>query len=71
MLGQGYGLDPSLVRQPMSNALRNNMFELADRLVGIYKTHNCSKTVSINPRKLATQLPLAEQQQQRPSIACP
>ena len=33
-------------------SLRNNMFELADRLVGIYKTHNCSKTVTVNPRKL-------------------
>jgi len=30
-------------------SLRNNMFELADRLVGIYKTHNCTKTVTINP----------------------
>ncbi|XP_038051306.1 structural maintenance of chromosomes protein 4-like [Patiria miniata] len=47
-------------------SLRNNMFELADRLVGIYKTHNCSKTVSINPRKLAAQQPpLTEQQQQQ------
>ncbi|XP_072035252.1 LOW QUALITY PROTEIN: structural maintenance of chromosomes protein 4-like [Amphiura filiformis] len=33
-------------------SLRNNMFELADRLVGIYKTDNCSKTVAINPKKL-------------------
>ena len=24
-------------------SLRNNMFELADRLVGIYKTHNMTK----------------------------
>lgn len=31
-------------------SLRNNMFELADRLVGIYKTDNCTKSVSINPR---------------------
>jgi structural maintenance of chromosome 4 len=31
-------------------SLRNNMFELADRLVGIYKTNNCTKSVSINPR---------------------
>ncbi|KAI3629474.1 hypothetical protein MIR68_012489 [Amoeboaphelidium protococcarum] len=30
-------------------SLRNNMFELADRLVGIYKTNNCTKTVAINP----------------------
>lgn len=31
-------------------SLRNNMFELADRLVGIYKTQNCTKSVTINPR---------------------
>lgn len=30
-------------------SLRNNMFELADRLVGIYKTNNCTKSVTINP----------------------
>jgi structural maintenance of chromosome 4 len=30
-------------------SLRNNMFELADRLHGIYKTDNCTKTVTINP----------------------
>ena len=28
---------------------RSNMFELADRLVGIYKTYNCTKSVCINP----------------------
>ncbi|KAF8072407.1 SMC4 [Scenedesmus sp. PABB004] len=32
-------------------SLRNNMFELADRLVGIYKTDNATKTVTINPRE--------------------
>ena len=26
------------------------MFELADRLVGIYKTNNTTKSVTINPR---------------------
>lgn len=26
------------------------MFELADRLVGIYKTHDATKSVTINPR---------------------
>lgn len=31
-------------------SLRNNMFELADRLVGIYKTDNITKSVTINPR---------------------
>ncbi|XP_076435848.1 structural maintenance of chromosomes protein 4-like [Babylonia areolata] len=39
-------------------SLRNNMFELADRLVGIYKTYNCTKSVTINPHRL--QLPLQE-----------
>jgi len=32
-------------------SLRNNMFELADRLVGIYKTNNTTKSIPINPRK--------------------
>lgn len=35
-------------------SLRNNMFELADRLVGIYKTSNCTKSVSIDPRAYGT-----------------
>ena len=38
-------------------SLRNNMFELADRLVGIYKTHHCTKSVTINPSLLAAHLP--------------
>ncbi|XP_029674835.1 structural maintenance of chromosomes protein 4-like [Formica exsecta] len=29
-------------------SLRSNMFELADYLVGIYKTRNCSKSVTLN-----------------------
>lgn len=33
-------------------SLRNNMFELADRLVGIYKTHNATKSITINPGKI-------------------
>ena len=33
-------------------SLRNNMYELADRLVGIYKTHNCTKSVAINPQTI-------------------
>jgi structural maintenance of chromosome 4 len=32
-------------------SLRNHMFEPANRLVGIYKTHNCTKSVAIDPRK--------------------
>ena len=33
---------------------RNNMFELADRLVGIYKTCDATKSVTINPKIFAT-----------------
>eukprot|EP00052_Salpingoeca_macrocollata_P017972 m.147220 g.147220 ORF g.147220 m.147220 type:complete len:1291 (-) comp20562_c0_seq1:30-3902(-) len=36
-------------------SLRNNMFELADRLIGIYKTENCTKSVTINPALVAAQ----------------
>lgn len=31
-------------------SLRNNMFELADRLVGIYKTNDATKSITINPK---------------------
>ncbi|KAI3438320.1 hypothetical protein D9Q98_000754 [Chlorella vulgaris] len=34
-------------------SLRNNMFELADRLVGIYKADNATKSVAINPSDFA------------------
>merc|ERR1712045_123355 len=34
-------------------SLRSNMFELADRLIGIYKTYNCTKSVTINPGKIS------------------
>ncbi len=34
------------------------MFELADRLVGIYKTYNCTKSVTINPKLIS--MPLME-----------
>lgn len=46
------------VRQKTENAqfiiisLRNNMFELANRLVGIYKVNGCTKNVSIDPQKV-------------------
>ena len=33
-------------------SLRNNMFELADRLVGIYKINDITKTVTICPKKM-------------------
>jgi len=41
-------------------SLRNNMFELADRLVGIYKTNNQTNSITIDPRLFANQ----QQQQQ-------
>ena len=34
-------------------SLRNNCFELADRLVGVYKTKDVTKTVTIDPRAIA------------------
>jgi len=34
-------------------SLRNYMFELADHLVGIYKTHDCSKSITIAPSKFS------------------
>ncbi|XP_049851429.1 structural maintenance of chromosomes protein 4-like [Schistocerca gregaria] len=37
-------------------SLRNYMFELADCLVGIYKTENVTKTVCINPADFCIQL---------------
>ena len=36
-------------------SLRNNMFELADRLVGIYKTRDVTKSVTINPKAIAAE----------------
>ncbi|CAH0386947.1 unnamed protein product [Bemisia tabaci] len=38
-------------------SLRSNMFELADTLVGIYKTYNCTKSVAINPKFYSGSLP--------------
>ncbi|GBG28901.1 Structural maintenance of chromosomes protein 4 [Hondaea fermentalgiana] len=48
-------------------SLRNNMFELADRLVGIYKTHDATKSITINPAKIvrAAKLAAAEAQQKK------
>ncbi|GMT32478.1 hypothetical protein PFISCL1PPCAC_23775, partial [Pristionchus fissidentatus] len=33
-------------------SLRNNMFELADRLIGIYKVHDCTRNVVVDPKKV-------------------
>jgi structural maintenance of chromosome 4 len=38
-------------------SLRNHMFELADLLVGIYKTHDQSKSVAINPNAFEVKKP--------------
>jgi structural maintenance of chromosome 4 len=40
--------------------LGNNMFELADRLVGIYKTEDVTKSVTINPKAIAAVCGLAQ-----------
>lgn len=32
-------------------SLRSNMFELADHLIGIYKTYNITKSLTINPQQ--------------------
>jgi structural maintenance of chromosome 4 len=37
------------------------MFEMADRLVGIYKTQNSSKSITINPHKFAAPAEAVEQ----------
>ncbi|CAG0896289.1 unnamed protein product [Cyprideis torosa] len=34
-------------------SLRTQMFELADQLVGIYKTHNCTKSIALQPETIA------------------
>merc|ERR1712181_86959 len=44
-------------------SLRNNMFELADRLVGIYKTHDATKSITINPAKIVKNAQLRAQQE--------
>ena len=33
-------------------SLRNNMFDLADKLVGVYKTHDKTKSLNIIPSKI-------------------
>jgi len=45
-------------------SLRNNMFELADRLVGIYKTHDCTRSVTINPNDFVIPVNTPAQPQQ-------
>lgn len=40
-------------------SLRNNMFELADRLIGIYKTFDVTKSVTLDPAAVAAQVEAA------------
>lgn len=49
-------------------SLRNNMFELANRLVGIYKTFDVSKSITINPDKFVVN---TEKKAKEPSESAP
>jgi len=49
-------------------SLRNNMFELADCLVGIYKTHDATKSVTIHPSKIAASATTAMSTGRQPLI---
>jgi hypothetical protein len=40
-------------------SLRNNMFELCDKLVGIYKTHDVTQTITVNPKLMSLQIQAA------------
>ena len=37
-------------------SLRNNMFDLSQKLVGIYKTHDVTKTITISPALVRQEL---------------
>jgi hypothetical protein len=47
----------STAHQPVCS--HASFLQLADRLVGIYKTDNCTKTVTINPHLMVGQAPAA------------
>lgn len=47
-------------------SLRNNMFELADKLVGIYKTHDVTQTITINPNAMMSNIQNNHRPQQQP-----
>ena len=49
-------------------SLRNNMFELASRLVGIYKTDNSTKSITIDPGSFTVGRP-AEEEAAEPPVA--
>ncbi|CBQ73532.1 related to SMC4-Stable Maintenance of Chromosomes [Sporisorium reilianum SRZ2] len=53
-------------------SLRNNMFELSSRLIGVYKTANCTKSLTIDNTELLAPPPAAApvaSSQSRPSMA--
>lgn len=50
-------------------SLRNYMFELADYLVGIFKTRDCSKSVTINPSKFHLPTPAVTNHNSNTAIA--
>lgn len=54
-------------------SLRNNMFELSSRLIGVYKTANCTKSLTIDNTELlaAPRAPAPVATQSRPSLAIP
>ena len=70
-------LSPSLSQERTKNAqfiiisLRDNLFELADRLVGVFKPFNCSNTVTIDPHKIAKRLESVAEAQAQPSLSAP
>ncbi|KAG0607985.1 hypothetical protein M758_8G069200 [Ceratodon purpureus] len=47
-------------------SLRNNMFELADYLIGIYKTDNCTKSITINPHSFIVPTSVDKEPHQTP-----
>jgi len=53
-------------------SLRNNMFELADKMVGIYKTHDVTHTITVNPKlmlsKIQNQLPNRQNENKIPDV---
>ena len=51
-LAQAAGGSRSHASQFIIISLRNNMFELADKMVGIYKTHDVTHTQTINPKQI-------------------
>ena len=49
-------------------SLRNNMFELANQLVGIYMVNNITSTVVFNPRKMMVRAKVLSQAATQPAL---